>query len=150
MPVFHRHVSAVGIVALLGALGAGRVARGADAWVCPEAERAKPNPVGASAENVKHGSETFAANCAVCHGPQGKGDGPLAGLHATRTSERPRDLSDAALQKRVTDSEMFWKITTGLKRGEQVIMPSFEKAIPVAEDRWKVALFIRSLAQPAK
>lgn len=132
---------------VFGILGLARVGSGGEAWTCPDAERAKPNPMASSAENLKHGGEAFGANCAVCHGPQGKGDGPLAGLHATRTSERPRDLTDAALQKRVTDGEIFWKIGAGLKRGDQVIMPSFEKVIP-AEDRWKVVLFIRSLAQP--
>ena len=130
-------------VVLFGLLATASPGRGAEAWVCPDAERFKPNPAASSPENVKHGGEIFGANCAVCHGPQGKGDGPLAGLHATRTSERPRDLSDAALQKRVTDGEIFWKIGAGLKRGDQVIMPSFEKAIPSAEDRWKLVVFIR-------
>jgi mono/diheme cytochrome c family protein len=134
-------------VVTFGILGLARAGLAGDAWTCPDADRAKPNPVASSAENVKHGAETFQANCAVCHGPQGKGDGPLAGLHATRTAERPRDLSDAALQRRMTDGEIFWKMGAGLKRGEQVIMPSFEKVIP-SEDRWKVVLFIRSLAQP--
>jgi len=140
----------VAVMALaLGVAGWASSARAGEAWVCPDAERAKPNPLAASAENLKHGGEVFGSNCAVCHGPQGKGDGPLAGLHATRTSERPRDLSEAALQKRLTDGEIFWKIGAGLKRGDQVIMPSFEKAMS-GEDRWKVVLFVRSLAAPAR
>lgn len=131
----------------LGVFAAAPVA--AQEWPAPDGEKTRANPYTTSPELVKRGDELFQALCAMCHGPRGKGDGPLAGLHATRTAERPRDLSDPALQKRLTDGEIHWKIGNGLKRGEQVIMPGFEKAAS-ASDRWKIVLFVRSLGPAPK
>lgn len=39
--------------------------------------------------DVDEGRAAFEANCAMCHGPAGRGDGPLAG----DLSVRPKDLS---------------------------------------------------------
>ncbi len=42
--------------------------------------RAQPSaPVGDRATRVAAGAETYRASCAVCHGAQARGDGPLAG-----------------------------------------------------------------------
>ncbi len=40
-------------------------------------------PVGAFAQDTTLGKAEFDANCAVCHGASGKGDGPLAGYIKT-------------------------------------------------------------------
>ena len=37
-----------------------------------------PNPVVADAASIANGQSLFADNCVVCHGPQGRGDGPQA------------------------------------------------------------------------
>ena len=42
--------------------------------------------IGAAAGKVDVGKREYDANCAVCHGLQGKGDGPLAGLIQQRAS----------------------------------------------------------------
>lgn len=42
----------------------------------------------ATAQDFTYGKRMFEENCAVCHGPVGAGDGPVAGLFA----QRPRNL----------------------------------------------------------
>jgi mono/diheme cytochrome c family protein len=42
---------------------------------------------GYAVEKVDLGKREYDANCAVCHGPKGKGDGPYAGLVDTRIAD---------------------------------------------------------------
>jgi hypothetical protein len=60
----------------------------------------------------------------------------------------PQDLSDASVQKRLTDGEIFWKLSTGLRNGREVAMPGFTKEVPAEEDRWKLVLWVRTLGSP--
>lgn len=129
-------------VLLLLAAAPGRAAQD---WVAPAAERERTNPVASSPETLQRGGELYKRYCLLCHGEKGKGDGPVSRMHAQRTSEPPRDLTQKANQARLTDGEIFWKLSSGLKRADQVIMPAFETEIPKAEDRWKLVHFIRSL-----
>lgn len=46
----------------------------------------------ASAQEAMFGKAAFMDNCAVCHGPEGAGDGPVAELFA----QRPRNLQHLA------------------------------------------------------
>ncbi len=48
--------------------------------------------VTANAQEVEFGKASFERNCAVCHGPSGAGDGPVAELFA----QRPRNLKTLA------------------------------------------------------
>jgi mono/diheme cytochrome c family protein len=116
-------------------------AAGADEWVAPAAERARPNPVPDSPDALRKGRALFQRHCTACHGDKGKGDGP-AGADA-------RDLTDPAVQQRLTDGEIFWKIGTGRKReDDELAMPAFARQIG-AQDRWKLVRFVRSLSAPA-
>ena len=56
----------------------------------------------------------FAAQCASCHGNEGRGDGPMAAMF------RPADLSAEALQSARTDGDLASAITRGKGR-----MPAF-------------------------
>jgi mono/diheme cytochrome c family protein len=115
-------------------------------WKAPPEEKDRKNPVASSPEALKKGKFVYQKNCARCHGPQGKGDGPDAKFGPSD----PEDLTEAELQEELTDGEMFWKITKGRKDGKEVIMPAFEREIPNAEDRWKVVLFVRTLGEKKK
>jgi mono/diheme cytochrome c family protein len=109
--------------------------------VAPAAERARKNPVPDSPEALRKGRALFQRHCTACHGPKGKGDGPA--------STEARDLTDPAVQGRLTDGEIFWKIGTGRKKeDDELAMPSFARQIG-AQDRWKLVRFVRSLATPA-
>ncbi|MEY4577848.1 MAG: hypothetical protein RL701_2551 [Pseudomonadota bacterium] len=51
----------------------------------------------------------FSTRCATCHGQDGKGDGPAA----KALNPKPRDYSDAAWQKSVTDAQIKKTIVEG-------------------------------------
>ena len=61
-------------------------------------------------------------------------------------STEPADLSDPVFQSLLTDGEIFWKISTGRRKGKEVLMPAMVEKIRAEEDRWKVVAYVRSLA----
>ena len=81
------------------------------------------------------GHEIFVQQCQLCHGAEGKGDGPAsAGFNP-----KPRDFTSGEAWKngrKVTD--VFATLKTGLNS-----MPSFSQ-LPV-EDRWALAHYVLSL-----
>ena len=119
-----------------------------EVWLAPAEARTLPNPVPTSPDVLKRGRGLYSQHCVLCHGESGRGDGPAARTHA-RKAKPPQDLTQSAVQRRLSDGEIFWKITNGHRRGDKIIMPSFEGDIPVPEDRWKLVHYIRSLAAPA-
>lgn len=140
----------MGIAALL-VVATASVGNGAQDWVAPPAERERVNAVASSPEALQEGGELYRRYCFLCHGEKGRGDGPVSRMHAQRMSEPPRDLTLKASQARLTDGEVYWKLSSGPKRGDQVIMPAFETEIPKPDDRWKLVYFVRSLrAEDAK
>ena len=110
-------------------------------WTAPNAEKARVNPVEATPAALLKGRALYQKHCASCHGDKGKGDGPAESYEM----EPATDLTDPALQARLTDGEVLWKITTGLKSGTDVIMPAIVQRVPAEEDRWKLVLFTRTL-----
>jgi mono/diheme cytochrome c family protein len=123
---------------LLAAAGAHA---GDDDWAAPAEERTKPNPVPATPEAITKGRALYQRHCASCHGSGGKGDGPAAGFGA----DIPDDLTDPARQGRLTDGEIFWKLSTGLREGSEVVMPAFSRQIVSENDRWRLVAFLRTL-----
>jgi mono/diheme cytochrome c family protein len=115
-------------------------------WTVPAEEKARTMPIPYNAEARNRGRDLYNKHCALCHGDSGRGDGPVAKLHAKRTSRPPHDLTDAAIQANMTDGEIFWKVSTGYRLGTQVIMPAFVREIASADDRWRVVQYVRSLA----
>lgn len=95
----------------------------------------QPNPVPATVAVVDQGKELFAAHCVVCHGPQARGDGPLAG----EMWPPPSDLTLHTAWH--TDGELFWFISKGVAGTE---MPAFEHLL-TEEERWTVVRYLRSL-----
>ena len=111
-------------------------------WTAPDEDNARVNPVEATPAALLKGRALYQKHCASCHGDKGKGDGPAESYEI----EPATDLTDAALQERLTDGEILWKITTGLKSGTDVIMPGIVQRVPAEEDRWKLVMFMRTLA----
>jgi len=109
-------------------------------WVAPAAEKARPNPVPDSPEALRKGRALYQRHCTACHGVKGEGNGPA--------STDAANLTDPAVQERLTDGEIFWKIGSGRKKEDEVAMPAFARQIR-EQDRWKLVRFVRSLAAPA-
>jgi mono/diheme cytochrome c family protein len=83
------------------------------------------------------GAKVYAQRCALCHGPQGKGDGPAAaGLNP-----KPRNHTDGAYMNSRTDDELLEVIRNG-KGG----MPAWGKILSEAETQ-AVLKHVRTLAK---
>ena len=136
--------AAVFALAIVATVAAGAETR---KWTAPDEDKARVNPVEATPAALLKGRALYQKHCASCHGDKGKGDGPAESYEV----EPATDLTEPALQERLTDGEILWKITTGLKSGTDVIMPSIAQRVPAEEDRWKLVHFMRTLsAKPPK
>lgn len=108
-----------------------------DGWNVPAKVAEMKNPIKATPESIQKGKQLYEANCAFCHGQTGKGDGPVA----SSLPKKPADLSNKEIMARLTDGELFWRITKGKQP-----MPSFEKTLSEKE-RWHIINYLRTLAQ---
>jgi caa(3)-type oxidase subunit IV len=88
-----------------------------------------------SPELIAHGKEVFQAQCVVCHGADGHGDGPASGA----LNPKPRNFHEEQGWKNGRKiSDVFGTLKNGLNS-----MPSF--ATLSQDDRWSVAHYILSL-----
>jgi mono/diheme cytochrome c family protein len=96
-------------------------------------ELVNPLPPGDAAA-LERGADRYRTFCQHCHGPVGRGDGPVA----MRGFPAPPPLNSeksVALQ----DGRIFHIITYGQKD-----MPAHRGQIP-ADDRWRIVAYVRSL-----
>ena len=67
----------------------------------------------APAGSVPEGRKLFVFYCAMCHGPEGRGDGVVADTLWARNRIRPRDLTDSTYFAAKTDQGLFATISLG-------------------------------------
>jgi copper transport protein len=96
------------------------------------------NPVAPDTASITRGQVLYQQNCNACHGPSGKGDGPV-GL---TLNPRPADLSQHAIPGVHTDGQLYEWITNGFPNSA---MPAFSENLS-DQDRWDLVNFIRTLA----
>ena len=104
-------------------------------WEIPEKERAVKNPIEVSPAAIAEGEALYKKQCVLCHGEAFKGDGSGVAMFA----KKPPDLSTSDARKRLTDGEIFYKMTVGKNP-----MPSMEGRLS-EEQRWKVVVYVRTL-----
>jgi len=111
-------------------------------WELPADADKTLNPVQATEESIARGKELFLekmkGNCIFCHGETGAGNEANFG----KLRRRPADLTNKERMTRMTDGEVFWKITKGING----IMPAGEKRLN-EEERWHVVNYVRTLAK---
>jgi len=90
-------------------------------------------PVPATVDSLQRGQILFSIHCALCHGTEGKGDGPLSKYF----SPRPFDLTNEHVRD-LPDDVFFLVITKGLGP-----MPSLAENLSPIE-RWDVINHIHS------
>ena len=104
-------------------------------WPVPDKDKAIKAPVKMTDPNViANGKDLWAKNCKSCHGAKGLGDGPKA----VSLKTVPGDFSAAGFQG-ASDAELFYRLNKG--RDE---MPSYEKKLPEANDRWGLIAYMRT------
>ncbi|HEX5965248.1 MAG TPA: cytochrome c, partial [Pyrinomonadaceae bacterium] len=111
-------------------------------WELPaDADKTK-NPVQSTTESIAKGKELYLertkGNCVFCHGETGSGNE----ANFPRLRRKPADLSNKERMTDMTDGEVFWKISKGI-RG---IMPAGDRRLS-EEERWHVVNYVRTLAK---
>ena len=99
------------------------------------------NPVMVDSSSLERGAVLYDLNCKLCHGDQGKGDGPIA----KQLIRKPVDLTGADTSY-LSDGEVFMLITNGVLPpvGVNGGMPALKENLSIRE-RWDVVNFVRSL-----
>ena len=121
-----------GLILLTGCLSA----ENAGDWDVPDVARGLRNPVQATAASIEEGERLYRRECLVCHGEAGDGNGPWKDKLLTT----PGDFTDKKTMARMTDGEIFWKISKG-----RVAMPSFEARFE-DEERWHLVNYVQTFA----
>jgi high-affinity iron transporter len=93
------------------------------------------------APQLAQGAALYRAQCASCHGPLGRGDGPAAAA----LTPPPADLSDFRRLADATPLDFYRRITIGVTG---TAMPAFEGRLS-ADERWATALYATALRLPA-
>jgi putative copper export protein/mono/diheme cytochrome c family protein len=97
------------------------------------------SPTGFSVDSIVRGQHLYPANCAPCHGPDGRGDGPAA----TGLSIRPADLTAAHVLAH-PDGELIWWLEEGMPDPEgRPAMPGFAASLP-KRDLWSLIDYVRA------
>jgi mono/diheme cytochrome c family protein len=107
----------------------------------PPTETTMPDTAGGAAvaggDEVAAGKVVYMARCALCHGPEGKGDGPAsAGLNP-----KPRNHTDGTYMNTLSDEALLKVIHTG-----KGAMPAWGTILSEAEIN-AVAKYVRTLAK---
>lgn len=101
----------------------------------PARAMAVENPVPATDDSIAAGAATYTQYCAVCHGNEGKGDGP----GAAALNPKPADFSAEHVQI-LSDGGLFWFISNG---AAGTAMPPW-KEILSERQRWEAVNFLRT------
>jgi mono/diheme cytochrome c family protein len=100
-----------------------------------------PKQVRITAELLQRGQDRFNIYCAVCHGQDGYGDGPV-NARAVELQE-PKWVPAASLHSDAVRNRplghVFNTITNGIRN-----MPPYGPQIPV-EDRWAIVAYVKAL-----
>ena len=102
----------------------------------PFTARFTRDPVPDTAESIAAGRTTFQANCAICHGPRGLGDGPAA----FTLNPRPVNLQVHVPQH--AEGEIFYWMSEGVAGTG---MPAWKDKL-TDEQRWQLVRYLQALA----
>jgi mono/diheme cytochrome c family protein len=106
-------------------------------WNAPGAAKNLRNPAPPTNDSLRTGMTNYATHCQSCHGARGDGKGE----RAEKLSIAPSDFTDGHAMSRITDGELFWKISHGRRP-----MPAFQDKL-TEQERWQVVDYIRTLEQ---
>ena len=106
----------------------------------PDEYKVRSNPLPASEANLLEGRARYQEYCAVCHGPDGKGNTVLGrGLYPPAG-----DLTSPKAQI-YTDGQLFWMVSEGVRFSG---MPA-GRAMHSEEQMWKIVLYLRQFRRHA-
>jgi high-affinity iron transporter len=91
-------------------------------------------PLGAAVQS--DAAENYAKHCVMCHGPEGKGDGPAAAA----MDPSPTDLTDAEKMGALSDEALLEALSNG--KGS---MPGYASMLK-AEELKALAVYVRDMS----
>jgi putative copper resistance protein D len=94
------------------------------------------SPVPYTTSTIARGAALYDQNCNACHGPLGRGDGPVA----VSLTPRPANLAEHASSHR--EGDLFWWIAHGIAG---TAMPSFAGSLDDT-DIWTLVQYVRALS----
>ena len=94
------------------------------------------NPVKPTPESQTHAKKMYGYDCAMCHGATGNGKGDIPDLKPA-----PKDYTDPAALKDLSDGEIFYII----KNGKGQMPPDGGRTKP--DDIWNMVILLRSFAK---
>ena len=95
------------------------------------------SPIRYGAEPIARGKALFGEHCALCHGPDGRGDGPAAASLAVK----PPDLAEHFFHHR--EGDILWKLKHG---APDTPMPAFGGRLS-EEQLWQLITLLRARAE---
>ncbi len=96
------------------------------------------NPVKPTPDSIAAGKAVFQQSCSMCHGDQGKGDGPAAAA----LNPKPADLTmPGKFHHGSSDGQIFNTITNGVPGTPMVGWSTLPE-----KDRWNLVNYIKSLS----
>lgn len=94
--------------------------------------------------NVGAGKRIFTAYCAVCHGAEGRGDGPVTGMFGPK----PFDFADKVGMAAKRDRELYEAIFGGGEAiGKSPFMPRWAGLLK-EQEIWDVIAYVHTLSRP--
>jgi mono/diheme cytochrome c family protein len=111
---------------------AGAAAAQYQGWTIPEGAKEEKSPLANAADAAKKGKTLYAGNCAKCHGPEGKGDGP--------DSDHAADLTDEFRTELNPEGVLYYKIWNGHAND----MPAFKSKL-TKDDVWSLVAYLKEL-----
>jgi len=102
------------------------------------------NPISADDESIARGKTSYETSCQLCHGPEGKGNGPFGGF---LVKYPPANLvKPDANARMISDGAIFLTISDGIEGR----MPPLKDNLPTADMRWDVVNYVRYLQSTAQ
>ena len=102
----------------------------------PADAKSMVNPVKPTPESQARAKKMYGYDCAMCHGANGDGKGDVTDLKT-----KPKDYTDPAALKDLTDGEIFYI----LKNGKGQMPPDGDRTKP--DDMWNMVILLRSFSK---